>query len=111
MAEYAILIYEDEAEWAKATPEWIQQVVKEYGQFAQENGASLRGGSQLQPTMTAKAVQGGTVSTEPMVATTLALSGYYVVEAAHLDAAVEIAKQVPSKFGGVEVRPLLAGQG
>jgi len=111
MAEYAILIYEDESAWAKAAPEWIQQAAKEYQQFAQNNGPSLRGGSQLQPTMSAKAVQGGTVSTGPMVATTLALSGYYVVEAAHLDAAVEIAKQVPSKFGGVEVRPLLAGQG
>jgi hypothetical protein len=111
MAEYAILIYEDEAEWAQATPEWIQQVSKEYQQFGHENGALLRGGSQLQPTMTAQAVRGGTVSTGPMVAATPALSGYYVVEAADLDAAVEIAKQVPSKFGGVEVRPLSAGQG
>src|SRR5215471_16413790 len=70
MAEYAILIYEDEAEWGKTAPEWIQQVAKEHGQFAQQNGVSLRGGSQLQPTMTAKAVRGGTVSDGPMVATT-----------------------------------------
>jgi hypothetical protein len=111
MAEYAILIYEDETEWARAAPEWIQQVAKEHQQFAQENGASLRGGSQLQPAMTAKTVHSGTVSTGPMVATTPALSGYYVVEAVDLDAAVELAKQVPSKFGGVEVRPLFAGQG
>jgi len=75
MAEYAILIYEDEAEWGKTAPEWIQQVAKEHGQFAQQNGVSLRGGSQLQPTMTAKAVRGGTVSDGPMVATTPALSG------------------------------------
>lgn len=111
MAEYAILIYEDEAEWAKAAPAWVQQVAKEHGQFARENGASLRGGSQLHPTMTARAVRGGTISSGPVVTTTPALSGYYVVEAADLDAAVEIAKQVPSRFGGVEVRPLFAGQG
>jgi hypothetical protein len=110
MAEYAILIYENEDEWRKATPEWIQQVAREHQQFAQENSASLRGGSQLQPTVTAQAVRGGTISTGPMVATTPALSGYYVVDAADLDAAAEIAKQVPSKFGGVEVRPLFAGQ-
>ena len=85
MAEYAILICEDEAEWGKAAPEWIQQVAKEYGQFAQENGASLRGGSQLQATMTAKAVRGGTLSDGPMVATTPALSGYFVVEAMDLN--------------------------
>lgn len=71
--------------------------------------AALRG-SQLQPNATAQAVRGGTVTTGPMVATTPALSGY-VVEATDLDAAVEIAKQVPSKFGGVEVRPLFTGQG
>lgn len=111
MAEYAILIYEDETEWGKAAPEWIQHVAKEHQQFAQQNGASLRGGSQLQPTMTAKAVRGGTISDGPMVATTPALSGYYVVEAPDLDTAVEIAKQVPSKFGGLEVRPLFADQG
>jgi hypothetical protein len=111
MAEYAILIYEDEAEWAKATPDWVQQVAKEHGQFAQENGASLRGGTQLQPTMTARAIRTGTISSGPVVTTTPALSGYYVVEAADLDAVVEIAKHVPSKFGGVEVRPLFAGQG
>jgi hypothetical protein len=39
-----------------------------------------------------------------MVNTTPALSGYYVIEAPDLDAATEIARQVPSKFGGVEVR-------
>lgn len=111
MAEYAILIYEDEAEWAKAAPDWVQQVAKEHGRFAQENGESLRGGSQLQPTMTARAVRGGTIGSGPVVTTTPALSGFYLVEAADLDAAVEIAKQVPSRFGGVEVRPLFAGQG
>ena len=40
VAEYAILIYEDEAEWGKAAPEWIQQVAKEHQQFARQNGPS-----------------------------------------------------------------------
>lgn len=97
MAEYTIVIYENEDERGQATPEWIQQVAKEHGQFAHGNGASQRGGSQLQPTMTAKAVHGGTVTSGPMVATTTALPGYYVIEAADLDAAVEIAKQVPGR--------------
>jgi len=46
-----------------------------------------------------------------MVNTTPALSGSYVIEAPDLDAATEIARQVPSRFGGVEVRALMAGQG
>jgi len=57
MAEYAILVYEDESKWAEATPEWMQQVAKEHQQFIQDNGPSLRGGSQLMPTYTAKAVR------------------------------------------------------
>jgi hypothetical protein len=32
MAEYAILVYEDESKWAEATPEWMQQVAKEHQQ-------------------------------------------------------------------------------
>ena len=36
-----------------------------------------------------------------------ALGGYYLIEAADLDAALAIAKQVPAEFGGVEVRPLM----
>jgi len=35
-----------------------------------------------------------------------ALGGFYLVEAADLDEALELAKQVPAPFGGVEVRPV-----
>jgi hypothetical protein len=35
------------------------------------------------------------------------LAGYYVIEAGDLDEALEIARQVPVKFGGVEVRPII----
>jgi hypothetical protein len=35
-----------------------------------------------------------------------ALGGYYLVEAADLDEALALAKQVPMPFGGVEVRPI-----
>jgi len=36
-----------------------------------------------------------------------ALNGYYVIEAADLDEAVAVAKQVPARSGGVEVRPVM----
>ena len=35
-----------------------------------------------------------------------ALGGYYLIEAADLDEALALAKQVPAPFGGVEVRPI-----
>lgn len=37
------------------------------------------------------------------------LGGFYIIEAADLDEALKIAKQVPARFGGVEVRPIISG--
>ena len=38
--------------------------------------------------------------------------GYYVIEAADLDAALNIAAQIPeAQFGGVEVRPIMEFEG
>jgi hypothetical protein len=35
------------------------------------------------------------------------IGGYYLIEAADLDEALRIAAEVPARFGGVEVRPVL----
>ena len=43
----------------------------------------------------------------PFAETKEALGGYYMIEASDLDQAIEIAKQVPARFGGVEVRPVM----
>ena len=43
----------------------------------------------------------------PFAETKEALGGYYIIEAADLDAAIAIAKDVPARFGGVEVRPVM----
>lgn len=106
MAQYAILLYEDEARWASATPEWMQQVSADHQAFAQAHGGSLRGGSWLQPTITAASIRDGDLRPGPIADPSLALSGYYLVEADDADAAAAVAKQVPVKFGGVEVRPV-----
>lgn len=50
---------------------------------------------------------GGQIVTDGTFAETKeVLGGYYVIEAADLDEALSIAKQVPAPFGGVEVRPI-----
>ena len=43
----------------------------------------------------------------PFTETKEALGGYYLIEAADLDQALEIAKLCPAPFGGVEVRPVM----
>lgn len=111
MAEYLILIYGEEAAFAEPDPEAMNQMMKGHQVFAERNAAALRGGNALQPTATATSVRpdasGGFVVTDgPFGETKEALGGYYLVEAADLDEAIDLAKQIPMPFGGVEVRPI-----
>ena len=112
MAQYAILIYEDEASSAGAGQEAFNQALKEHTAFGENNASVLRGGNALRPTDTATSVRkdssGGFAITDgPFAETKEALGGYYLVEAADLDEAIAVAKQVPARFGGVEVRPVM----
>ena len=80
--------------------------------FAEKNGAAILGGNALQPASTATSVRpdgngGFAVTDGPFVETKEALGGYYLVEADDLDAAVEMAQQIPTAEGGVEVRPIM----
>ena len=47
----------------------------------------------------------------PFAETKEALGGFYLIEAADLDKALEIAKLCPAPFGGVEVRPIMDTSG
>jgi hypothetical protein len=112
MSQYLILIYDDEAAWESAAPETTGQVHQGHTAFAEKNGAAIAGGNALQPTTTATAVRpdgadGFTVTDGPFVETKEALGGYYLVEAADLDEAIALAKQIPVVSGGLEVRPIL----
>ncbi|MGY1608387.1 MULTISPECIES: YciI family protein [unclassified Geodermatophilus] len=111
MAQYLILIYEDEASYATAAPEVWGEILEEHNRFAagvDGLGAKVLGGSALQPTTTATSVRGGSEVTDgPFVETKEALGGYYLVEAPDLDTALAVGRTVPARFGGVEVRPVM----
>ena len=112
MAEYLVLIYEDEAGYANGGQAVWDQAMKEHGAFAEANGTKLRGGNALQPTSSATTIRKDSngalaVTDGPFAETKEALGGYYLIEAADLDEAIAIAKQVPAPFGGVEVRPVM----
>jgi hypothetical protein len=112
MANYLILIYDSEAEWAKADESIGEVVMNEHMQFAHANGAALRGGTRLGGSETATSIRRGSDGTVTLTDGTFAetkevLAGFYIIEAGDLDAAIEIAKQVPARFGGVEVRPIV----
>jgi hypothetical protein len=108
MAQYLVLIYEDESQYTTATPEVMAEVMADHTKFMEDAGAALKGGNALQPTATATSIrEDSSITDGPFAETKEALGGYYLIEAADLDEAIGLAKQVPARFGGVEVRPIM----
>jgi hypothetical protein len=112
MAQYLVLIYEDEAGYANGGSEVWDQMLKAHNVFGETHGTALAGGNALQPTSTATSIRRDaagavTVTDGPFVETKEALGGFYLIDAPDLDAAIAIAQEVPTRFGGVEVRPVM----
>jgi len=106
MAQYLVLIYDDEAAWAAGGP-GPEAVSAGHFEFGKVHADALRGGNALQPTSTATTIRDGVVTDGPFAETKEALGGYYLVEAPDLDAALAIGRMTPARFGGVEVRPVM----
>jgi hypothetical protein len=113
MSQYAALIYTEDVDWT--LPEYAEET-KEYAAFSQAAATVLRGGAALYPTSTATTVRvdggkGGEVvsSDGPYAETKEALTGFYLLEAADLDAAIALAAQIPAAWlgGTIEVRPVI----
>ena len=85
-----------------------------WGAYTQDlaAGNKLRGGERLRPAASATTVRldGGKrlLSDGPFAETKEQLGGFYIVDAANLDEAVELASKMPhlQDGGGVEVRPI-----
>jgi len=112
MAQYLVLIYEDETQFAAATDAVLGEVMAGHNKFGEDNEKAIVGGNALQPTGAGVSIRADgsgafTVTDGPFVETKEALGGYYLIEADDLDAAIAIAKQCPARFGGVEVRPIM----
>ncbi|PZS14159.1 MAG: hypothetical protein DLM57_14935 [Pseudonocardiales bacterium] len=112
MSQYLILLYEDEGAYANAGQDVMNEVLQAHTTFGEKNASAVQGGNGLEPTGSATSIRsdgagGFTVTDGPFAETKEALGGYYLVDAADLDEAIAIAKQVPARFGGVEVRPIM----
>lgn len=111
MAEYLVLIYEDESRWENADPDTFGRIMADHQAFGEKHQAVLRGGNALEPTASATSIRKDasgafTVTDGAFAETKEALGGYYLIEASDLDEAMRVAKDVPAPFGGVEVRPI-----
>jgi hypothetical protein len=111
--KYALLIYSREDQAARdAMPEAEQQAL--YGEYmAVAKMPSTLGGEQLQPGDTATVLRidnGNRLTTDgPFAETKEVLGGFFLIEAADLDAALDVAAKLPAaRLGGaVEVRPIV----
>ena len=111
--KYMILIYSDETENAKITPEQGRNLMQEWMAYsdAMEKAGVMLAGAPLEPTATATTVRsrnGKTLTTDgPFAETKEQLGGYYLVECATLDDALAWAAKCPgARFGSLEVRPV-----
>jgi hypothetical protein len=112
--KYLVLIYTDESQMDAVTPQDTEKVMGEYIAYSQElfgTGVAL-GGEALQPSSTATTVRvrdGERLVTDgPFAEAREQLGGFYLLEVADLDAALEWAAKCPgARYGSVEVRPVL----
>jgi hypothetical protein len=112
--KYLLMICNSEAEHAKIPAAERQAIYAAFGAFTQEvkdRGVYL-GGNPLHPTSTSTTVRvrdNKVLTTDgPFAETKEQLGGYYLLNCANLDEAIELAAKIPSaKYGSVEIRPIL----
>lgn len=105
MAQFMLLLVEEPPDFSKFTPEGIQQLIAEYSGWRSKVGATgkLTGGNKLRD-------EGGKhlsgmgddfrVTDGPFAEAKEVLGGYFMIEAANYDEAVEISRDCPHlKYG------------
>ncbi len=110
---YAILCYNTEAIVGSWTREKDAAVMAEHFAIQKQLAAAGKLGPvvRLMPTTTATTVRAGdqpVVLDGPFAETKEQFLGFYVVDCATLDEALQIAKQLSIKPGAMEVRPIMA---
>ncbi len=114
---FAILIYDEETANPSPTPpdpEVWGKVMEEYNAYtkALRDAGVEAGGEALEPNTTATTIRirdGQTTMTDgPYAETKEGLGGFYLIDVANLDEALEWGKKCPgSWYGTVEVRPCI----
>jgi hypothetical protein len=110
--KYAVLIYAEPSAHEAQGEEEFQSMFQEYMALVQDSRTIANG--QLQGVETATTIRtqdGRTVTTDgPFAETKEVLGGFYIIEAANLDEAIEFGSRVPAariEGGSIEVRPLV----
>ena len=107
--QFLLLIYGDEAAELALTPDERRAIVERHVGFSRRlrDEGRMVGGDALEPSSAAVTVGAGKATDGPFIETKEQLGGYYLVECADREEAVELARGVPDSPGQVvEVRPL-----
>lgn len=114
---YLAMLYGDESQGPEPDTAEFEALLAAYGRFDAGAADAILGGEALQPTSAAVTVRPSAdaplVTNGPFAETTEAIGGFYALEAATLDDAIQLARQIPAATvdaggrGGVELRPLV----
>src|SRR5277367_4112004 len=116
MPQFMVMILENEAEGLKLAPSETRALVEGHSAYERRlrAGSAFVDGERLRPSSEGRRVRGsrdGQPRVERGPFGDRAVSGYYVVEADGLDAAVELARECPTPPGAeLDVRPLMKGR-
>jgi len=113
--EYMLLIYADASRFEAMSASQKVEGMAAYGAYTEalQKAGVMRGGNRLRPVQAATTVRVKAGKTEvlngPYAETREQLGGYYLIDAADLDAALSWAARCPgASHGIVEVRPIWA---
>jgi hypothetical protein len=112
--KYMLLCYDDEQAWEQAGTAALKEGMQKAIALTHELDAKGQyvAAAPLQPSTTAISVRvrngKQSVTDGPFAETREVLGGYYIVDVANLDEAIQIAERHPgARYGGVEIRPIL----
>jgi len=107
--QFVFLLHEDEAYFEAMGDEEQKAVIAEHFAFvaALQAKNAFSSGAPLAPAMTGKLVSVGGVEDGPYADSKEQVGGFYMIECADMDEALDWARQCPTaKYGRVEVRPV-----
>ncbi len=111
MAQYAILLYAPLQDLDVGPGPDQLELHDRHAEDVRRQGAMVAAFA-LGPATNATSLRGDVVTDGPFIEAKEVVVGLYVVEAPHLDAALEIARRNPilQQGGGLEVRPVAGGR-
>jgi hypothetical protein len=114
MAKFVLTLWDDQTQWAKASPEDMEKQNQAYQDLTDEmrSKGAFVAGEGIQPVASARTVRirnGETQATDgPFAETKEQLAGFYLLECKDENEAIQWAAKIPAAVtGSIDVRPAI----